>query len=971
MILFQIFVCLFVGVLYYYQTKYGQTRRAFSGDYLNCDHGKLNIQHSPKCSCENNWDGIACDMCKEKDSCSGKQICDTSLLVGEHKKYECSLTSETLRDVAGDILKMDCDETTCRLTSWGKQPSLINPSYEEYHKVFECMVYNISRNSSHYNYDTKKLTTVSSQSSCHCFDDSKYCRGDDGDFLKPMLKQMTGSSILVCNLLTKKCELDHKDYPGVIFMKCAGAGCLDQELPYPNEYIEDYVEIKLSWQGYVVDVLAAFLLVSIVMACCLCCSINCVHCCKGCLEREYRSLSKTPIFIEFVIAGYKVGRKRILRDMRQDGKYLLKPGVTAFLGPSGAGKTTIMNIIAGQDMQGDTILSRCVGGGTHRDTQIFYNSHRIQTVPVRRLIGFVEQDNVMTPYHSIRREINFSSGLRSGQSRKERKKEIDELMNLMNLNEDEYKRIGSSLNRGLSGGERKRVAVIRELGSGSSVIFMDEPTSGLDEGNRKAVLETIHKMAKEKKITILLSIHTPTNELFDFFDEILYVDEGSIVLHARTIDFIENAKSANRKTLNNFLIESSEPNVSEDVQFSINEEEEEGGEDFVEIDIKSSTSNPRPKVANILSEFKEVQYDKFLKENATGLSRILARPQKPSIFDDVEVHGKHAVQEVEREFVYSNNPNQRSAVYPKQDTLKHWVGMDRNNAFDIRKIGALQSSPFRQFRYLFTREFHEALSQWLPILYNIFFVVLVSVIVGALYYDQENGVAGSQNRMGFLFFFCLYLGLTSMPSLSIFSDDSKIQYWREYKTGYYSKSIYFLVRMLANFIKFRLLPPIIFSFTSYQMIGLHGGVISTHFVWFLFIIMVITILTDLVCIIVGVLAPKKSTVVIYTCILLFNVLTSGLILNISSIPQWVKWLGYFGFWKLAYEALMINEFVGLIVTIDPKGFPAYEATGEFWLGELEMYKEKFDFDFTMLLIYIVIYIVVALFCFVAFVRVRK
>ena len=81
MIFLQIFVFLTVGLLYYYGTDQSIKRRTFTGDYLNCEHGTLSIHHSPKCSCDNEWNGIACDMCEGKGSCSGDQICDTSLLV--------------------------------------------------------------------------------------------------------------------------------------------------------------------------------------------------------------------------------------------------------------------------------------------------------------------------------------------------------------------------------------------------------------------------------------------------------------------------------------------------------------------------------------------------------------------------------------------------------------------------------------------------------------------------------------------------------------------------------------------------------------------------------------------------------------------------------------------------------------------------------------------------------------------------
>jgi len=152
---------------------------------LSCDHGFLKLPSRPTCYCENDWGGIGCDMCSTSNVCSGDQICDTSLLLGNHKHYECSIENENLRNIVGDVMQIHCTTTECQLLVWGKQPSFLNPEFLEYHKVFQCSIFNTS---STYDYETKDLTTHSDQSHCFCFDDSKFCQ-DQAAYLIPMLKQ--------------------------------------------------------------------------------------------------------------------------------------------------------------------------------------------------------------------------------------------------------------------------------------------------------------------------------------------------------------------------------------------------------------------------------------------------------------------------------------------------------------------------------------------------------------------------------------------------------------------------------------------------------------------------------------------------------------------------------------------------------------------------------------------------------------
>ena len=80
-------------------------------------------------------------------------------------------------------------------------------------------------------------------------------------------------------------------------------------------------------------------------------------------------------------------------------------------------------------------------------------------------------------------------------------------------------RIGNSLIRGISGGERKRTSIGVELLTNPSLIFLDEPTTGLDSSTALAVIELLNDYAKFKNVNIISTIHQPSSEIFNVFDK--------------------------------------------------------------------------------------------------------------------------------------------------------------------------------------------------------------------------------------------------------------------------------------------------------------------------------------------------------------------------------------------------------------------------------------------------------------------
>ncbi len=194
----------------------------------------------------------------------------------------------------------------------------------------------------------------------------------------------------------------------------------------------------------------------------------------------------------------------------------------AIMGASGAGKTSLLNILAGRADGTQARIQGCVNvNGEARDWEKF----RLQT-------AYVLQDDAMFGELTVEEQVMFSAGLRlpALMPRAAKKARVDRILNELGLDEVRDRPIGGKFVRGVSGGERKRVAIATEIVTDPSVLFLDEPTSGLDSANALRVMQTLHHLAAHKR-TVVCTIHQPRSAIFALFDHILLLSEGRVMYH--------------------------------------------------------------------------------------------------------------------------------------------------------------------------------------------------------------------------------------------------------------------------------------------------------------------------------------------------------------------------------------------------------------------------------------------------------
>jgi len=187
----------------------------------------------------------------------------------------------------------------------------------------------------------------------------------------------------------------------------------------------------------------------------------------------------------------------------------------AIMGPSGAGKTTFMNVLCGKATYGKMAGSILINGKPANISQI------------KSVLGFVPQDDIVHQELTVREQIRFSAELRNKVSISKQRLELitDDVLNVMQMDHIQNSIVGGVEQRGISGGQRKRVNIGLELAAQPNVLFLDEPTSGLDATSSLAVVLSLKKMS-QLGMTSIMVIHQPRYSLFTLFDDVLLLGKG-------------------------------------------------------------------------------------------------------------------------------------------------------------------------------------------------------------------------------------------------------------------------------------------------------------------------------------------------------------------------------------------------------------------------------------------------------------
>jgi ABC-type multidrug transport system ATPase subunit len=189
------------------------------------------------------------------------------------------------------------------------------------------------------------------------------------------------------------------------------------------------------------------------------------------------------------------------------------------MGASGAGKSTLLSVLNGTNKpdSGEVIIN---GLNIHNESD-----------RVKGLIGYVSQDDLLIEELTVFDNLFYNAKLCFGNMKDEEiRRRVENVLHSLGLYDIKDMKVGTPLNKKISGGQRKRLNISLELIREPAILFLDEPTSGLSSLDSENILDLLNDLKLKGKL-IFVVIHQPSSDIFKMFDRLIFLDTGGYMIY--------------------------------------------------------------------------------------------------------------------------------------------------------------------------------------------------------------------------------------------------------------------------------------------------------------------------------------------------------------------------------------------------------------------------------------------------------
>ncbi|XP_033149001.1 ABC transporter G family member 21 isoform X2 [Drosophila busckii] len=571
------------------------------------------------------------------------------------------------------------------------------------------------------------------------------------------------------------------------------------------------------------------------------------------------------------------------REILSDVSGLVSPGeVLAIMGPSGSGKTTLLD---------------CLSGQRHFDSGHVYLNREPLSKKWRRKIGYVLQEEIFFTQLTLRETVMYTALLRLPESmpRAEKLRLVDHILETLELSSCQQTKFGDYLNRGLSGGEKKRANIACELLTNPLLMLLDEPTSGLDSHSAISLMKVLKRYAQLEQKTIVISVHQPSSQMFHMFDKLLLLHQG------RTAYFGEV-----QHIYRHF----------EDIGVRIKPHYNPA--DFVLEQLKS-----HPDIREKLFIAARESHGNYLNRNCISSQQKSKKQQHSILINDIidnyynDHHHHHHHQ-------FEHLHHAATGCEIDEEAAQHlvWCGGDSQSNFsscassDCHSYSAgghaasndcddWLAYPTRfhtQFSVLSSRNFKEAKPRMLSKL-NWFQTIGLALMAGAIWFQLPRTEEFLHDLQGWMFFsqtywmlFALFGALNSFPS-------EREVISKERRSGAYRLSAYYLAKMCAE-LPLVITLPTVYLMISYPMLGCSS--LKLFFLMLIFLLLN-TIVAQSVGFFIGACCMDMNVSITLSALYTLATQLFGGYLS-SRIPEGLSWIRYTSMIHYAYQNMQILEF---------------------------------------------------------------
>ncbi|XP_044275959.1 broad substrate specificity ATP-binding cassette transporter ABCG2-like [Varanus komodoensis] len=530
----------------------------------------------------------------------------------------------------------------------------------------------------------------------------------------------------------------------------------------------------------------------------------------------------------------------------------MRPGMNAILGPTGSGKSSLLDVLAARKdpsgLSGDVLIDGFP-----------------QPPNFKCISGYVVQDDVVMGTMTVRENLLFSAALRlpKGISFQEKEERVAQIITELGLSKVANAKVGTELIRGVSGGERKRTNIAMELITEPPVLFLDEPTTGLDASTANAVLLLLKRLSKRGR-TIIFSIHQPRYSIFKLFDSLTLLALGKVLYHGPAKEALEYFTSIGYEC-----------------------------EPF---------NNPADFFLDVING------------DSTAVAAGVAgqRPRGREERDGAETDNEKDTQEETMGTTLVDRLHEKYLASAQcQDMMEELKKLGDGRGSSPKMSGrtahvTYANGFFTQLHWVSQRSLKNLIRNPQASVAQVFVTVVLALIVGTIFFDVKLDQSGIQNRVGSLFFIITNQCFSSVSAVELFIKDKKL-FIHQYTSGYYQVSAYFLALLVGDLLPMRTMPAVIFSCISYWMIGYQVAAERFFFFMLTLVLVSYTSTSMALAISAGMEVVAVANLLITICFV-FMMIFSGLLVNLPSVMGWLNWLKYLSIPRYGLTALEVNEF---------------------------------------------------------------
>jgi len=437
-----------------------------------------------------------------------------------------------------------------------------------------------------------------------------------------------------------------------------------------------------------------------------------------------------------------------VKDSKGSERLILK-GITgycqprhmlAIMGPSGCGKSTLLDTLAGR-----------LASSAESDGEIRVNGHNTGSLSYGKS-AYVTQDEMLAGTLTVEETLLFAARLRLPVAT-DKMAIVDSVIQELGLESVRYTYVGNWHLRGISGGQRRRVAIGCELVTSPTLLFLDEPTSGLDSAAAYHVMASVRKLTEGCR-TIITVIHQPASETFELFDKLLLLAAGD------TVYFGDALKAEDMFAAAQLAVPSSR-SAPDHFLHCINR------------DFQSETHDVERNIARLVATFRD---SKIAEATKATVTEFHANPG--------EVY--HIEKTAPSFFT-------QTGILTWRTLINNWRNVGTSQYLVVVVVVVVPHGTS-----LYSRSPHPSNPPFVGLFWmRLAMYIVLCLAIGFIYFQLGTSWKDVFSRAALLFFVVAFLTFMAIAGFPAFVDEMKI-YLRERLNGYYSPMVFTLSNTFAS-----------------------------------------------------------------------------------------------------------------------------------------------------------------------------